>query len=299
MLDPSWIIGHAKTGYTNNNAPIKLTTKSGEHTTLRNLVQSAIPPCRLNPLLFNGHLQTMWTAVHDDGPPVIYKRAYFQSEHEVYKGQFAVDFVVDYPSPKDETLPERTTYYSEDEFKNLGSSDDKPMVIACHGLTGGSHEVYLRQTIAPLTAAGWEACVINARGCALSKITSPVMFNARTTWDLRQLVKWLRKTFPNRPLFGVGFSLGGNLLTNYVGEEGADCQLKAAVVISNPWNLEVSHYALVRSIIGRDIYSRALCTNVHGLFERYVIHRMFKEAKLREEDIRINCSRTPRLAQRG
>jgi predicted alpha/beta-fold hydrolase len=29
-----------------------------------------------------------------------------------------------------------------------------------------------------------------------------------------QVVKWLKKTFPNRPLFGLGFSLGANILTN-------------------------------------------------------------------------------------
>ena len=56
--------------------------------------------------------------------------------------------------------------------------------------------------------------MVNARGCAQTKIGTPILFNARTTWDLRQVVKWLRKTFPNRPLFGLGFSLGANILTN-------------------------------------------------------------------------------------
>ena len=48
----------------------------------------------------------------------------------------------------------------------------------------------------------------------MSKITSSVLYNARATWDVRQAVKWLRKTFPNRSLFGLGFSLGANILTN-------------------------------------------------------------------------------------
>ena len=264
------MFGYAKTAYTNHEAPIKLKTKSGSLISWSDLAKNEIPSCRLNPLLFNGHLQTMWTAVHDAGPPIIYKRSIFQSDHEVYKGQFAVDFVVHSSSPEDDSLPVRTTYYSDEDFKSIGSLDEKPMIVCLHGLTGGSHEVYLRQTVAPLTAAGWECCVVNARGCAKSKLTSPEMFNARATWDVRQTVRWLRKTFPNRPLYGVGFSIGGNILTNYVGEEGANCALKAAVVVSNPWNLEVSHHALIRTYIGRNIYSRALCTNVHGLFEMYV-----------------------------
>lgn len=94
------------------------------------------------------------------------------------------------------------------------------MLVALHGLSGGSHELYLRHVIAPLVKSGgdgdggWEACVVNSRGCANSKITTGVLYNARATWDVRQAVGWLRKTFPNRPLFGIGFSLGANILTN-------------------------------------------------------------------------------------
>ena len=107
------------------------------------------------------------------------------------------------------------------------SADRRPMLVVLHGLSGGSHETYLRHVIAPLVVTGkeeaaqevdegrgWEAVVVNSRGCARSKITSNVLFNARSTWDVRQVVQWLRKRFPNRPLFGVGFSLGANILTN-------------------------------------------------------------------------------------
>jgi len=61
---------------------------------------------------------------------------------------------------------------------------------------------------------GWEACVVNSRGCAMSSVTTDVLYNARATWDVRQTVKWLRMTFPNRPLFGVGYSLGANIMVN-------------------------------------------------------------------------------------
>ena len=46
---------------------------------------------------------------------------------------------------KDDTeLPERTTNFTAKEWQGISSDDDKPMLIALHGLTGGSHEVYLR-----------------------------------------------------------------------------------------------------------------------------------------------------------
>ena len=47
-------------------------------------------------------------------------------------------------------------------------------------------------------------------------------------------------------------------MTNYVGEEGADCLLKAAIVVGNPFNLEVSSKALQRSLLGKQVYSRTM-----------------------------------------
>lgn len=115
---------------------------------------------------------------------------------------------------EDESLPPRTRHYDEQEFDSIGSEDHTPMLVMLHGLSGGSHEIYLRHVLKPMLDAGWEACVVNSRGCAKSKITTGILFNARATWDVRQVVKWLRKTFPNRPLFGIGFSLGANIMVN-------------------------------------------------------------------------------------
>jgi len=272
----SWLLGHAQTTYTHHPTPIPLTTKSGHSTTLSTLASSAIPPCRLNPLLFNGHLQTMYTARKDPGPPIHYKRRIFESNHSVYPGHFAVDFVVSQEegekallerNERVDELPERTTTFTSPEWDALPSTDTKPLLIALHGLTGGSHEVYLREPLAPLTACGWTACVVNGRGCALSKITTPQMFNSRATWDVRQTVLTLRDMFPNRPLYAVGFSLGANILTNYLGEEGSECVLRAAVACSNPWNLEICNVALQSTYLGLEVYCRTMGQNLKRLYE--------------------------------
>ncbi|TQS31831.1 hypothetical protein Golomagni_07875, partial [Golovinomyces magnicellulatus] len=90
------------------------------------------------------------------------------------------------------------------------------------------------------------------------KITSGLLYNARATWDIRQTVKWLRKTFPNRPLFGLGFSLGANMLTNYCGEEGDSCELKGAIACSNPFNLDVTSKMMQSSFFSREVYLRVM-----------------------------------------
>jgi len=229
-----------------------------------------VPPYYGNPLLFNGHLQTAWTVTKFRDPfPIYYVRKHVISPHD--GGHFAIDFVTDgFPdadSPDD--LPPRTRHLSEGESTKLGSDDDRPMLIAMHGLSGGSHELYLRAVLSSLLTPGsdWTACVVNARGCAMSKITSKQLFNARFTQDIRETVKYLTNVFPNRPLYAIGFSLGANILTNYLGEEGENCVFRAAVVASNPWNLELSNKALQRTWIGSEVYSRVMGRNLRQLFE--------------------------------
>lgn len=209
-------LGRAKIDFHASPTPVSIKEKDGSETNLLEICKETVPACQLNPLLFNGHLQTCWTAASKGAPPVHYKRKIFEAEHSGYSGSYTVDFVAPEPAgEEDASLPPRTTYYGAGELAGLGSDDARPMLVILHGLSGGSHEVYLRHGIAPLLDSGaWEACVINSRGCAMSKITTGILYNARATWDTRQTVRWLRKTFPNRPLFGLGFSLGACILTN-------------------------------------------------------------------------------------
>lgn len=245
----SWYPGKCTTTFTHSEEPLVLETKTGLKRALPELCKDVTPECGLNPFLFNGHLQTAWTAAKHTGPPVHYKRRVFSSSDANFEGHFAVDFAVAPPKPtegkawdggpedeglrEDPTgvghlrLPPRTTYFTDKEFGNLPSEDTKPLLITLHGLSGGSYEVYLRHVLAPLVAqteegekAGglsggdWEALVVNSRGCAGSKITTGILYNARATWDVRQIVNWCRKTWPRRPLYGIGFSLGANILAN-------------------------------------------------------------------------------------
>ncbi|KXL42713.1 hypothetical protein M433DRAFT_1112 [Acidomyces richmondensis BFW] len=315
----SWYPGKTKVTFTHSEEPLLLPTKAGPKRAFPELLKGTTPPCSLNPFLFNGHLQTAWTSVKSPAPQIHYKRRIFEQNDPAFAGHFAVDFVVAPPpfgSNRDQDglteakglkedpmgvghtrLTPRTTYFTDEEFANIGSKDTKPMLITLHGLSGGSHEVYLRHVLAPLVAqvatkeqaasgddhglsgGEWEALVINSRGCAGSKITSSILYNARATWDIRQIVKWCRETWPNRPLFAIGYSLGANILINYLGEEGENCLLNAAAVVSNPWNLEVSNLALQRTYVGVEIYSKTMGRHMRDLVE------MHREAILKNKSL--------------
>lgn len=44
--------------------------------------------------------------------------------------------------------------------------------------------------------------------------------------------------------------------------------MQAAVIVSNPWKLEVASLALQRTWVGLNVYSKAMGANMKKLFER-------------------------------
>ena len=42
---------------------------------------------------------------------------------------------------------------------------------------------------------------------------------------------YIRTKYPKAPLLGIGFSLGANVITRYVAEEGEKCRLVSAVAL--------------------------------------------------------------------
>ncbi|KPI41462.1 putative esterase [Cyphellophora attinorum] len=269
----SRILSHAKTGLYHATETLSIPLQSGSSTTLSSLVQSVLSPCKLNPLLFNGDAQTAATQFLSHNILVHYKRHIFEQEDPAYAGQFAVDFVVRPPpssakpnEPPPEDLPPRTTFFTAPEWSTFstGSTDTTPMLVVLHGLSGGSHELYLRAflepLVSPLTSSAkplnapdpaWEACVLTSRGCAHTTLSTPILYT------------------PAPPGISGKLSSGGNILVNYLGEEGEKCELAAAVVVSSVWNLEVSALALARSWWGTNIYLRALGSSMKRLFARH------------------------------
>lgn len=220
----------------------------------------------LNPLLFNGDLQTIYLAAGD-----------YSQLHKVYYGRRVIHFsdggstAVDYAiqSTPDEfdqlkglNIPEdypklhpRTRFLSGEEIEKLSSDDTKPMVLICHGLGGGSHEPLIRNLVDRLSAQGFQAAVLMTRGCARSKLTTPELFCGLATDDIRHFVKELQREFPNRPLYAAGFSFGATLLANYVGEENEKCVFKSICLLSNPWDLVESSARIKTRFLSRYLFN--------------------------------------------
>lgn len=106
-----------------------------------------------------------------------------------------------------------------------------PIIVIEHGLTGGSYEAYVRHILATACAPksdgglGYRGVVINFRGCAGVPITSPRLYSAACTDDYASGVLFVERLFPQAKKIGLGFSLGANVVTRYLGEEGKRSRL--------------------------------------------------------------------------
>jgi hypothetical protein len=63
-------------------------------------------------------------------------------------------------------------------------------------------------------------------------LTSPQLFGMSHTDDFRQAMLYIAEMYPRAPLLGLGFSLGANVLTRYVAEEGESCRLISACAVA-------------------------------------------------------------------
>ncbi|KIL69730.1 hypothetical protein M378DRAFT_156964 [Amanita muscaria Koide BX008] len=202
--------------------------------------------------LLNGHLQTLYCVLGDFSriDHVTYRRKYLRLPDG---GTLGLDF-----TPTD----------------SLGLSDDTPIIVVTHGLTGGSYEAYVR---APLSKAcapvadgglGYRAVVVNFRGCAGVPTTSTQLYSAGHTDDLRQALIYISHIYPKAPLLGIGFSLGANVITRYVAEEGIKSRLRSCCALGCPWDLAQNNISIKSTFMGRRIYSRGMGTNLSNLVKK-------------------------------
>ncbi|KOG97540.1 putative carboxylic ester hydrolase DI49_4294 [Saccharomyces eubayanus] len=237
-------------------------------------------------LLVNGHLQTAYGSVRrfEKIDKVEYKRMVIKYPHG---GEGTVDFAVKNTSIKktkkkekeympanqpmfDMNLKLKYSYYAPDDPK-LKSADTKPMLILLHGLTGGSRESYVRAIVHEITTKyDFEACVFNARGCCFSAITTPLLYNGGWTNDIRYCINDLRKRFPNRKFYMMGFSLGASIMTNYLGEESDRTKIECAISMSNPFDLFHSSYFINNTPMGSHFYSPALGQNLLRMVRNHI-----------------------------
>lgn len=113
-----------------------------------------------------------------------------------------------------------------------------PLVLVLHGLTGSSSSHYVLGLQAQLAKRNWASVAINWRGCSGEPNLLPRAYHSGASDDLKEVIAHLQAARPLAPLYGVGYSLGGNVLLKYLGETGPAAPLQRAVAVSVPYRLD-------------------------------------------------------------
>ena len=115
------------------------------------------------------------------------------------------------------------------------------VVIICHGLEGNAASAYVKGMAKIFAQNDWSVCAYNYRGCSGEPNRQIRAYHSGATDDLEFVIQTvLAKQF--REIGLIGFSLGGNLVLKYTGENGSNIhnEIKKTVALSTPVHLESS-----------------------------------------------------------
>jgi predicted alpha/beta-fold hydrolase len=116
-----------------------------------------------------------------------------------------------------------------------------PLLVLLHGLEGSSNSHYARALMAAVRTWGWLGVVPHFRSCSGEMNLAPRFYHSGDSSEIAWIVKSLHQQHPQRPLYVVGVSLGGNALLRFLGEQTkATSFIRAAAAISVPLDLEAS-----------------------------------------------------------
>lgn len=121
-------------------------------------------------------------------------------------------------------------------FSAKGSADK--VLVVMHGLEGSSKRPYMKGLAKHFSRNGWDVAAVNLRGCSGELNRKFKSYHAGATEDLEQVINHLLSKNKYNSICLKGYSLGGNLVLKYLGEEREiPFQIKAAVVVSVPCDL--------------------------------------------------------------
>lgn len=145
-------------------------------------------------------------------------------------------------------------------------SADTPLVVLLHGLEGNLRSHYVQGMLRCLEQQGYATVLMHFRGCHGKANKLPRAYHSGDTADFGYFISILRAEYPEVPLAAVGFSLGGNVLVKYCGEQGEANPLFGAVAVSAPLDLSASAKRINQGF--SKVYQRYLLGRLKATMQR-------------------------------
>lgn len=154
------------------------------------------------------------------------------------------------------------------------------VVVVLHGLSGNAKMGYCCQLYRQLEEASFLSVGINARG-AIRPNASGKTYHTGKIDDLDVIIRWVSENY-HCPVYVVGFSLGGAIMMNYLGNIMPK-YVSGAAIVSAPFDLNLSS----KSLSKYPLYSRAISS-------RLIEQTLWKKDKLDYIDLDL-LVKSPRL----
>ena len=199
----------------------------------------------------NGHLSTIYSALFRRVPNPGYRR----ERLELPDGDFLdLDWL---------------GRNGENKAKHPGK-----IVVLVHGLEGDTRRPYMVGSAVAFAGEGYAVCAVNLRGCSGEPNRLFRSYHSGATEDLQAVVQHLTTAQPEARIYLKGFSLGGNLILKYLGEDpGRARSIQAAAAISVPVDLRDSLMQLQQP--RNRLYSRRFLRNLREKMRQK--HRLFPD----------------------
>lgn len=169
-----------------------------------------------------------------------------------------------------ERIPTPDGDFIDLDWSRCGS---RQLVLLCHGLEGSADAAYIRGMARAFNQAGWDAVGYNYRGCSGEINRCLRAYHSGATDDLRWVHRHIGESRTYLSLGLVGFSLGGNLVLKYLGENvfPATPELHWGAAVSVPCDLQSGARQLDRpaNLIYRRRFLRTLKAKARLKTRRY------------------------------
>ncbi|GJM29118.1 MAG: alpha/beta hydrolase [Cyclobacteriaceae bacterium] len=163
----------------------------------------------------------------------------------------------------------------DNDFLDLDwvTQGNENLVIICHGLEGSSKRAYIKGVAKYFMLKNWSALAWNFRGCSEEMNRNIRFYHSGATEDLETVIRHVNLNHQFDKIYLLGFSLGGNLILKYLGEQSGNlpANIVKGLAFSVPLDLHTSCLKISRGVnrIYGDRFLRKLKHKVRQKADRF------------------------------
>jgi uncharacterized protein len=114
------------------------------------------------------------------------------------------------------------------------------LILLIHGVSGSEDSSYVKASAAYFLDLGYPVVRCNLRGAGPSREYCKRQYHAGSTEDLDCIISSLPAAATAEGIVAIGYSLGANILINFLAERADTPVIQAAVAVSSPLNLALT-----------------------------------------------------------